>query len=140
MQNEQLFDELMANIEQAVADAAQQEETAPRRYPHVVYPGRPFDIPYDPTLYHHLETALALAHAFPRRLELAPSRLDGWPLIGRIWGGLRRQAHSVALFYANRAARHQAEVNRHLLEAVGRLTAVVQQQQRQIAALQEPEA
>jgi hypothetical protein len=102
-----------------------------------LYPSRPADIPYDVELYRQLERAKHKIPKFDRDLEVSASKLDKLPLLGQLWQGMRQQLHRISLFYVNRASKHQAEVNWHLVEAVGRLTAVTQQQQRQINDLQQ---
>ncbi|MEZ4594916.1 MAG: hypothetical protein R3D55_27805 [Chloroflexota bacterium] len=64
---------------------------------------------------------------------------SGWgqiPLLGALLQKVRRALHNIPLFYTNRALQHQQTVNWQLWQAVGRLTAVTQQQQRTIATLQ----
>lgn len=119
----------------AAAQAEQPKKPVPT-FPHIVYPGKPADIPYDVALYQHLQAAERQAPDFERDLLLSKSPLQSWPLIGPLFQKIRRGLHRIALFYVNRSLKHQFQINRHLLESVGRLTAVTQQQQRTIQALQ----
>ncbi len=116
-----------------VALAHHQLDTA---VPPVVFPGKPADIPYDIELYAHMQQAAQAIPAFDRELLLSESRWSHLPIAGPLLQKGRRALHSIALFYANRTLQHQQTVNWHLWEAVGRLTAVTQQQQRHIEALQ----
>lgn len=104
--------------------------------PPVVFPGKPSDIVYDIELYKQLEQAAEKIPGFERDLLLQETRWSSLPLIGSLFQKVRQSFHSIALFYANRALQHQQAVNRHLWEAMGRLTAVTQQQQRTIESLQ----
>ena len=104
--------------------------------PPVVFPGKPADIVYDIALYNHMQQAAAAIPNFDRNLMLSDTKWSQLPLIGGLVQKVRRGLHSIALFYTNRALQHQQQVNRQLWEAVGRLTAVSQHQQRTIEALQ----
>jgi hypothetical protein len=109
------------------------ETTVP---PPVVFPGKPADIVYDVALYKQLELAAEKIPHFERDLLLHETGWSRLPLIGSLLQKVRQSLHSIALFYTNRALQHQQAVNQHLWEAVGRLTAVTQQQQRTIEAMQ----
>ena len=105
-------------------------------FPELVYPGKPTDIPYDVVLYNQLADAAQCIPQFEREPLLVPSPWEKIPLIGSLFAKLRSDLHNISLFYTNRSQKHQAEINQRLLEAIGRLTAVTQQQQRQIQSLQ----
>ena len=104
--------------------------------PPIVFPGKPVDIVYDVELYKQLEQAAEKIPNFERDLLLHQASWSSLPLIGSLLQKVRQSLHSIALFYANRALQHQQTVNQHLWEAIGRLTAVTQQQQRTIESLQ----
>ncbi len=104
--------------------------------PPVVFPGKPADIPYDIALYAHMQQAAEKIPRFEREMLLNETGWSQLPLIGGLLQKVRRALHGIGLFYVNRSLQHQQAVNQHLWEAVGQLTAVTQQQQRTIAALQ----
>lgn len=115
--------------------------------PPIVFPGKPADIVYDVELYNQLAQAAEKIPGFEHDLLLRETGCSSLPLIGSLLQKVRQSLHSIALFYANRALQHQRAVNQHLWEAMGRLTAVTQQQQRtieslqaQLAALSQPES
>ncbi|MEZ4593423.1 MAG: hypothetical protein R3D55_20090 [Chloroflexota bacterium] len=102
----------------------------------VVFPGKPADIAYDVELYAQMEKAAQTIPAFERELLLNKTSWSQIPLLGTVLQTVQRGLHSIALFYTNRALQHQQTVNWQLWQAVGRLTAVTQQQQRTIETLQ----
>ena len=104
--------------------------------PNVVFPGKPADIPYNISLYQNLLAAQALAPNFARDVYLEKSSVDSIPVIGGLLFKIRQQLHNISLFYTNRALKHQLEINKQLIESVGQLTAVTQQQARTIQQLQ----
>ena len=55
---------------------------------------------------HRQQISLA-AHTLPTAPDLAPSNATRLPLIGRLWAGVREQAHQLVLYYVNRSAGHQ---------------------------------
>ena len=105
-------------------------------FPELVYPGKPTDIPYDVILYNQLADAAQHIPQFEREPLLVSSPWENIPLVGPLFAKLRSGLHNISLFYTNRSQKHQTEVNQQLLESIGRLTAVTQQQQRQIQSLQ----
>ncbi len=88
-------------------------------------------------LAHHLERLEALqdARAASDRLELAPSPAARRPVIGRLWGMVRRQAHDLVLYYVNIQAAHQSEIDHHLVEALRALAAENRRLRQQLEAL-----
>ena len=114
-------------------------------YPRVVfptfgaaaYPGEPEGEDYDVDLYYHLRQANQQYHQLMVEIVLAPSPRSRIPLIGALWDRIRREAHYLVLFYVNRLAQHQLTVNRHLVSTLNRMAVQLQEQQRQIRALQE---
>jgi len=127
-----VWNDIQARIQMAMA--RNDLETAV--FPPVVFPGKPTDIAYDIDLYTQMEEAAEKIPSFERNLALVEASWSSLPLIGGLLQKARQSLHSIALFYANRALQHQRAVNQHLWEAVGRLTAVTQQQQRTIESLQ----
>lgn len=101
----------------------------------IAFPGKRVEFPLE-DLQAHLQAVGETSTQFERDIFLAPSTLDRLPLVGRVWQALRRQVHSIALFYTNRALVHEMGVNRQLLQALTHLSAVCQQQQRTLFRLQ----
>lgn len=99
------------------------------------YPGEPEDLEYDPNLYHHLRAANAMFAQAETKSILADSPATRIPVLGGIWKRVRQEAHNLVLFYLNRSIAHQINVNRNLVAVLNHLTAISQQQQREIAAL-----
>ena len=132
------FDEtsVLAQLKQRIAAARQQETQSPLHYPRIVYPGLPRDILYDERLYELLQTLEQQIPVVPRGADIGRSQLDGVPVIGALWRRLRLTLHNVALFYADRALRHQLALNWHLLRVGERLLVTTQTQARQITALE----
>ncbi len=114
-------------------------------YPRVVfptfgaaaYPGEPEGEEYDADLYYHLRRANQQYHQLGVEMVLAPSPRSRIPLIGPLWDRIRREAHNLVLFYVNKLAQRQLIVNRHLVSTLNRMAVQLQEQQRQIRALQE---
>lgn len=129
--NNQTWQKIQARI-----DAALAEHPLETVVPPVVFPGKPADIAYDIELYTQMEKAAQTIPAFERELLLNKTSWTQIPLLGTVLQKVRRGLHSIALFYTNRALQHQQTVNWQLWQAVGRLTAVTQQQQRTIETLQ----
>ena len=100
-------------------------------------PDFPSDVPYRFGQYYHLQRANALYTQAETRPQLAPSPATRVPLLGRLWGFIRAEAHRLVLFYVNRQVSHQAQVNRHLVQTLNELTRQVEDQQRTILRLQE---
>jgi len=126
-----IWQKIEAKIDEAMADLPLDTAVPP-----VVFPGKPADIAYDVELYAHMEKAAQTIPTFERQLQL---NKPGWrqiPVLGAVLQKMQRGLHNIALFYTNRALQHQQTVNWHLWQAVGRLTAVTQQQQRTIETLQ----
>lgn len=99
------------------------------------YPGEPEDLKYDPNLYHHLRAANAMFAQAETKSILADSPATRIPILGGIWKTIRQEAHNLVLFYINRAIAHQINVNRNFVAVLNQLTAISQQQQREIEEL-----
>lgn len=130
---------LLDTVRQRVADRRQADGYDSTRFPtfgNVVYPRKPDDIAYDPDLYHHLHLANKYHGDFDTQPLLTESSATRVPVLGKLWGMIRAQAHNLAIFYTNRAVEQQVTVNRHLVSIVNLLTAENQQQQRHIEALE----
>ncbi|MBP8000418.1 MAG: hypothetical protein KA314_18105 [Chloroflexi bacterium] len=101
------------------------------------YPGEPDDIPYDEFLHYHLRQVNRIYNQVETQPLLTDSPSTRIPVLGRIWRLIRGGAHNLVLFYVNRNITQQVNVNRHLISVINRLTAQLQEQQRQILALEE---
>jgi hypothetical protein len=91
---------------------------------------------YDVDLRHYLRLANDSFVDIETEPVLAPSPATAVPVLGRLWQQIRGGAHQLVLFYVNRAVAQQTGVNRHLVSALNRLTALVEEQQRTIDRLQ----
>jgi arginine utilization protein RocB len=100
-------------------------------------PQTPQDLPYRANLFHHLRQANRLYNQVQTDSILVSSPATSVPVFGRLWGLMREQAHSLVLFYVNRATAEQLNVNRHLVSVLNELTIVVQEQQQTISGLQQ---
>lgn len=88
----------------------------------------------NPQLYYYLKQANQ-SPAMAVEPVLAPSPATQLPVVGRLWGRIRGQVHSLVLFYVNRAVRDQSRLNVELISVLNELTRVVQDQQTEIDAL-----
>lgn len=70
-------------------------------------------------------------------LVLAPSPATRMPVIGRLWGTIRREMHNLVLFYVNRSVSDQNRLNVNLISTLNELTRVVQKQRAELEALRE---
>lgn len=91
----------------------------------------------DATLVHHIEYVNKLYAKFELDAVLTESPATRVPVLGKLWGMIRGQAHNLIIFYMNRVVTHQVEVNRHLVNALTLMTREQQRQQRKIAELEE---
>ncbi|MCL4868355.1 MAG: hypothetical protein KJ063_05255 [Anaerolineae bacterium] len=101
------------------------------------YPGEPEDIPFDDLLYHHLRLANRHYAEVETRPVLVSSPATRLPLLGRLWGLIRGGAHNLVLFYVNRLAAQQININRHLVSVLNRQAAQAQAQERRLQQLEE---
>lgn len=100
-------------------------------------PEQPANLDHPPALYHHLRQANGLYGRPETGPVLVASPATRVPVLGRLWGMIREQAHGLVLFYVNRALAHQTAINRHTISALNQLTLISQEQQRTIARLEE---
>ncbi len=98
------------------------------------YPEPPVGQPYNPNLYYHLRRANEMP---PPNMEplLAASPATRVPVLGGLWQRVRGQVHALVLFYVNRLASHDAQLNNHLISALNELTRLTQAQEAEITAL-----
>jgi hypothetical protein len=99
-------------------------------------PEAPGDRSYDTDLYYYLRLANEGFSPSETGVVLAPSPATQLPIIGRLWSLIRREVHHLVIFYVNRSVNHQVNVNRYLVSVLNRLTALTQEQQQTIEALQ----
>lgn len=88
-----------------------------------VPPDPPGDRPYNFSLYHHLHLLNGRYAALDTEPNLAPSPATRVPLLGSLWKLIRRQMHTLVLFYVNRLGEHQTDINQYLVQVVNGLTA-----------------
>lgn len=105
-------------------------------YEAAAYPREPEGEDYDADLYYHLKRANRLYMDLGVDLTLAPSPMTQLPIVGRLWKRVRREAHQLVLFYMGKLAQRQVAVNRHLVSTLNRLVVQLQEQRRQIRALE----
>ena len=129
---------LVAEVERRVADRRARMGPVDLIFPtfgHVsTFPEPPVGSRINPQLYYYLKQA---NHSPAAAVEpvLAPSPATQLPVVGRLWGRIRGQVHSLVLFYVNRAVRDQSRLNVDLISALNELTRAVQEQQVEIDTL-----
>ena len=133
---EQIMDEIRSQLNQSRMDVNQKQRTLPS-FRGAVYPQKPDDIVYDITFYEILDEINQVKRQTGTTLDIRESSINRIPLIGRLWQKLQIQLHRPALFYANRAADRQAELNAQLVEILNKLYAANQEQQREINSLKD---
>lgn len=132
-------DQIMAEIRERITQRRQALGPARQDFPTfgaAAYPGEPAGEDYDADLYYHLKRANRLYADLGVDLMLAPSPMTRVPVLGPLWAKVRREAHALVLFYLGRLAQKQLAVNRHLVSTLNRMAVQLQEQQRQIRALQ----
>lgn len=131
---------ILAQIRERIERRRQELGYDRRTFPEfgaAVYPEEPDDIPYDPSLHHHLRLLNREFAEIQTEPAMSSSPATRLPILGRLWQLVRGEAHSLVLFYVNRAVAHQKRVNRHLVSVLNRMVAMSQLQQRTIAALRQ---
>jgi hypothetical protein len=101
------------------------------------YPNKPDDISYDMALYRHLDLANIEHSQTGTTLDIRDSAISRVPIIGRLWRELQIWHQGPALFYANRVAERQAQINGQLVKILNTLLSANQEQQREINCLRE---
>jgi hypothetical protein len=132
--------QIMAQIRERIRQRREAVGEPQRHFPSfeaAAYPGEPEGEHYDADLYYHLRRANERYAQMEVEPLLAPSSISQLPILGPLWQRLRREAHNLVLFYLNRLARQQVAVNRHLVSTLNRMTVQLEEQRRQIRALQE---
>lgn len=133
-------EQIMARIRERI-ERRREELGYPRRefptFGAAAYPGEPEGEAFDPDLYHHLRRANALYHELDVRDALGPSPATRIPVLGRLWGRVRREAHNLVLFYLGKLAQRQVAVNRHVVSTLNRMAVQMEEQRRRLSALEE---
>ena len=132
--------EIMAQIRERIQQRRVELGYEPQRFMSfggAQYPGRPDDVPYDPDFYDHLEMANELYLQVDTEIDLQSSPATRVPILGRLWGSIRVQAHSLVIYYVNRAVRHQANVNREIIGVLNKLASINLEQQRAMMKMQD---
>jgi len=130
--------EIMAQIRQRIEERrriyARDRQVFPT-FGAATFPCEPEDGDYDVTLFQHLRLANETYAERETKSTLASSPATRVPVLGRLWQIIRSEAHSLVLFYVNRSLTAQVNVDRHIISALNRLTAQLQDQRREIEAL-----
>jgi hypothetical protein len=100
------------------------------------YPGEP-EGAFDKDLYYHLRKANDLYYQVDVEPALAPSPATQLPILGRLWGQIRQEAHNLVLFYVGKLARQQLAINRHTVSTLNRMAAQLQELREQVEQLRE---
>lgn len=87
----------------------------------------------DATLQYHLTQANETYNQIWVEVSLAPSLATQVPILGRLWGLIRKQAHRLVLYYVEMLASKQMSFNEHVVGALNRLAVA----QEEMAALRE---
>lgn len=101
-----------------------------------VCPEMPADFPASMNLYHHLRLLNNNYNRAETEPELVESPTTQVPVLGSLWKQVRKHAHHLVLFYVNRWGSQQTEVNGYMTHTLNELTLLLEQQQRQIQALE----
>jgi len=101
------------------------------------YPGEPAEEGFDTELYHHLRKANDLYYQLGVTASLLPSPATRLPILGRLWGRIRQEAHNLVLFYVGKLAGQQLAVNRHVVSTLNRMAVQLQEQQEQVRSLRD---
>jgi hypothetical protein len=134
--SEQLVAEIDRRVRRRRAELGVPSLTLPT-FGHVSQPPEPpVSGAYNANLYYYLKQ---INQAPPAAVEplLAASPATRAPVLGRLWGLIRGQMHELILFYVNRAAADQNQLNVNLISALNELTRVSQSQQAEIDNLRE---
>ena len=101
------------------------------------YPGEPESGDFDQDLYYHLRKANDLYYQVGVESSLAPSPVTRLPVLGRLWGRIRQEAHNLVLFYVGKLARQQLAINRHTVSTLNRMAVQLHEQRNQLETLRE---
>ena len=91
----------------------------------------------DDPLLQHLREASALVGSVNLTMELAASEATRVPVLGALWGLIRRQMHALILFYVGRLAGHTVAVDHHLVNALNEAVRRQQALEADVSALRQ---
>jgi len=132
-----LMAEIRRRIQSRRAELGYEERTFPSFGDAVPYPDPPDDLPYSADLYHHLRQANNLYEEVETEPILAHSAALRVPVLGGVWKLIRRQAHSLVLYYVNRGLAHQVVLDRHQISVLNQLVIENEKLKRTVATLQD---
>ena len=132
----QIMDQIRERIRQRREELGYPRQSFPK-FGAAAYPGEPEGGDVDADLYYHLRRANDLYYQIGVESSLAPSPTTSLPVVGRLWGLIRREAHNLVLFYLGKSAQQQVAVNRHLVSTLNRMVTQLQQQQADLRALRD---
>ena len=132
----QIMEQIRERIRRRRQELGYPRETFPA-FGAAAYPGEPESGDFDHDLYYHLRRANDLYYQIGVESALAPSPTTSVPILGRLWGMIRREAHNLVLFYLGKSAQQQVAVNRHLVGTLNRMAVQLQQQKMELQGLRE---
>ena len=130
-----LMAEIRLRIQSRRAELGYEERTFPSFGDAVPCPDPPNDLPYSADLYHHLRQANILYEEVETEPILAHSAALRVPVLGGLWKLIRRQAHSLVLYYVNRGLAHQVNVDRHQISVLNQLVIENEELKRTVTVL-----
>ena len=132
----QIMEQIRERIRQRREELGYPRKSFPK-FGAAAYPGEPESGDFDTDLYYHLRRANDLYYQIGVESSLAPSPTTSLPVVGRLWGLIRREAHNLVLFYLGKSAQQQVAVNRHLVSTLNRMVTQLQQQQADLRELRD---
>ena len=129
---------LITTIKQRVQQRRAQLGEVKRTFPTFGFvapmPQPPAKGDYSATLFHHLRqlNEMETAETKPILVNSPSTRI---PILGSLWGTIRRAAHDLVLFYVNRTIAHNTTFHNHLINILNEQTRLLQQQQAEIEQL-----
>ena len=132
----QIMEQIRERIRQRREQLGYPRQSFPK-FGAAAYPGEPEGGDFDTDLYYHLRRANDLYYQIGVESSLAPSPTTSLPVIGRLWGLMRREAHNLVLYYLGKSAQQQVAVNRHLVSTLNRMVVQLERQQADLRALQD---
>ena len=132
----QIMEQIRERIRQRREELGYPRQSFPK-FGAAAYPGEPEGGDFDTDLYYHLRRANDLYYQIGVESSLAPSPTTSLPVVGRLWGLIRREAHNLVLFYLGKSAQQQVAVNRHLVSTLNRMVTQLQQQEADLRELRD---
>jgi hypothetical protein len=107
-----------------------------RRFPTFGVVAMPEEVEHsDPDLFLNLRRLNATFSDVPTHATLESSPATRVPILGSLWHRIRDQAHGLVLYYLNRYASHDIEINRNTVSVLNLLIGLSDAQQGEINAL-----